>query len=222
MKTQFVLPLCFAAAAHGALLFGFSRPARGARPLEPLRIYTPMIPFELNPEPPVIVESDVREPDAKPAPAVEQPPRSVEPLPAIDPGPLPTMPIPPVVPTRIGDISIVPDQLPGAPGGGGTGPWTDRPLGREFLDNAPRTRFQAAPQYPHEAKRASLTGSVLVEFLVDEQGRVHEPRVVESSDRIFEAATLRAVARWTFEPGRKDGRVVRFRMSAPVVFSLND
>lgn len=222
MKTQFVLPLCFAAAAHGALLFGFSRPARAAKPLEPDTIRTRMIPFELNPEPPVIVESDVREPAAKPAPEMEQPPRSVEPLPAIDPGPLPTMTIPPIVPTRVGDMKIIPDQPPGAPGGDGKKPWSGQPLGRELLDNSPRTRFQAAPLYPHEAKRASLTGTVLVEFLVDEQGRVHEPRVVESSDRIFEAATLRAVARWTFEPGRKDGRVVRFRMSAPVVFSLND
>ena len=45
--------------------------------------------------------------------------------------------------------------------------------------------------------------------------------VVESSDRVFEEAAVRAVAKWRFEPGRRDGRVVRFRMAVPIVFALN-
>jgi periplasmic protein TonB len=63
---------------------------------------------------------------------------------------------------------------------------------------------------------------VVVEFIVDERGRVIEPRVVRSTNRIFDDATLQAVAKWQFEPGRRDGKIVRFRMSAPVVFSLNE
>jgi protein TonB len=45
---------------------------------------------------------------------------------------------------------------------------------------------------------------------------------VRSSDRIFEEAALRAVARWKFEPGRRDGRIVRFKMSVPIVFRLDE
>jgi protein TonB len=79
-----------------------------------------------------------------------------------------------------------------------------------------------APLYPFEGKRDGLRGEVVVEFLVDETGAVHDPHVVRSSHRMFEEPTLRAVSKWKFEPGRRAGRVVRFKMAVPVVFSLNE
>ena len=33
---------------------------------------------------------------------------------------------------------------------------------------------------------------------------------------------LRAVAKWRFEPGRRHGQIVRFRMVVPIHFSLNE
>jgi protein TonB len=39
---------------------------------------------------------------------------------------------------------------------------------------------------------------------------------------MFEEPTLRAVAKWQFEPGRRDGRIVKFRMTVPVLFNLNE
>ena len=91
-----------------------------------------------------------------------------------------------------------------------------------MLDNPPRARFQAAPFYPHAAKHAGMRGEVVVEILVDDHGRVVEPRVVRSSDRVFEEATLKAVAKWQFEPGRRGGKIVSFRMMVPVVFNLSE
>jgi protein TonB len=90
------------------------------------------------------------------------------------------------------------------------------------LDNPPRTRLQAAPMFPFEAKRDGRTGEVLVEFVVNEHGRVLDPKVVRSSHAMFEEPTLRAVSKWQFEPGRQRGRIVSFRMVVPVVFSLNE
>jgi protein TonB len=87
-----------------------------------------------------------------------------------------------------------------------------------MLDNAPRVRFPKAPQYPYEASRDQRSGEVLVEFSVDETGRVFNPSVVRSSDPIFEEPTLKAVRQWRFEPGRRNGRAVRFRMRLPVEF----
>jgi outer membrane biosynthesis protein TonB len=37
----------------------------------------------------------------------------------------------------------------------------------------------------------------------------------------FADAALRAVARWKFEPGLKNGRHVRFRMSVPIMFRID-
>jgi periplasmic protein TonB len=91
-----------------------------------------------------------------------------------------------------------------------------------YLDNTPRTRFQASPAYPFGAKQSGITGEVHVEFVVDERGRVSDPRVVYSSNRIFDEPTLRAVAKWQFEPGRRDGKAVKFRMTVPVMFNLNE
>lgn len=111
-------------------------------------------------------------------------------------------------------------EMPGVPGGI-DGPGSDLPvLPRDMLDNEPRTRTRVAPQYPTQARSLGLTGEVIVEFVVDENGHVRNPRVVRSSDTVFEAATLRAVERWRFEPGKKNGKPVRFRMAVPVVFNL--
>jgi protein TonB len=90
------------------------------------------------------------------------------------------------------------------------------------LDNPPRTRVQVAPAYPFEAKKDGLPGEVLVEFTVDESGQVLNARVMRSTNSVFDAPTLRAVQKWRFEPGRKNGRIVRFRMAQPVTFALNE
>lgn len=89
------------------------------------------------------------------------------------------------------------------------------------LDNEPRALVRVPPQYPYEARRSGRGGQVLVSFVVDREGIVRQARVVGSDAPEFEEAALRAVSRWRFEPGRKDGRTVAFRMTLPVVFSIN-
>jgi protein TonB len=109
----------------------------------------------------------------------------------------------------------------GLPGGTGKSSWSDV-MSSVQLDNAPRARFQPTPVYPFEAKHAGITGRVQVDFIVDERGEVQDQRIVNSSNRIFEEATLRAVAKWRFEPGRRQGTIVKFRMTVPVMFNLNE
>lgn len=90
-----------------------------------------------------------------------------------------------------------------------------------MLDNRPRAIVQTSPIYPGEAKINGMEGQVLLGFTVDEDGRVNAPYVIRCTNRVFEEAALRAVLKWRFEPGRRDGRVVRYRMAVPIVFSLN-
>src|SRR5258706_540169 len=90
------------------------------------------------------------------------------------------------------------------------------------FSNPPPSRFQPSPIYPFEGKKDALKGEVLVEFRVDEAGRVNDARVIRSSHRMFEAPTLRAVARWQFEPRRRAGRTVSFKMALPVIFHIED
>ncbi|MBS0663516.1 MAG: energy transducer TonB [Verrucomicrobia bacterium] len=123
------------------------------------------------------------------------------------------------------NAAVVFDHLPPMRMAPGIGPGAGPGGGVESvdgLDRVPRTRLQASPVYPYEARKDGRGGEVIVAFTVDEQGRVVNPVVVRSTDPAFEGPTLRAVARWRFEPGRKNGRVVRFRLAVPVQFALNE
>jgi len=95
------------------------------------------------------------------------------------------------------------------------------PMSLGDLDLPPRTRSQSAPEYPNSLKSLAVTGEVLVEFTVDESGRVHDPRVLRSSHKEFETPTLEAVSRWRFEPGRHHGLPVQFKMAIPIVFKID-
>jgi protein TonB len=55
-------------------------------------------------------------------------------------------------------------------------------------------------------------------FVVDEHGKVENMTVQSSSDKSFEGAALSAVKQWKFEPGRRNGQAVRFRMRVPITF----
>lgn len=86
----------------------------------------------------------------------------------------------------------------------------------EFTDASLRNWVQ--PNYPEAAKKAKLEGEALVEFVVEENGRVSRIVVKESSDKQFEAPTLAAVAQWVFSPALEEGRPVASAMGAPIRF----
>jgi len=85
------------------------------------------------------------------------------------------------------------------------------------LDQKPRAVFQPGPRVtPEMRKRAP--GSVSIIFIVDQDGRVTDPIVQKSTDPIFEKAAVDAVKQWKFEPGKRNGQAVRFRMRVPITF----
>jgi len=122
----------------------------------------------------------------------------------------------------IGDTRVIPAIYgPGDSSGRRLGTGNDI-IPSDRLDKPPQARSQASPVYPFKEKSESVTGTVEVEFIVDETGAVVNPRVVSSTHRAFEEPTLRAVEKWRFVPGRRLGQVVSFRMRVPVLFHLND
>lgn len=101
-----------------------------------------------------------------------------------------------------------------ADGGAGGG---DALFSLADLDQKPRALHQPSPTISPELRRRA-PGSVHILFLVGTDGRVENPVVQKSSDPIFEAAALAAVKQWKFEPGRRNGQPVRFRMRVPITF----
>lgn len=219
MDTRLVLPVTTAAALHAFLFWGFNSGERP--PTSPKKTPSAMIDyveFILPPEPPP------EPPESFPGLTKGSPDAALPTLAdelssarsSFEMPPLPNYPPPKNVVDR---ISFEP---PGDPNGIVENLNRTGVISSASLDNPPRTRSQTPPAYPMEARQSGLKGEVLVDFIVDESGRVKTARVVHSTDRVFEAATLRAVQMWRFEPGKKNGRSVSFRMVAPVVFSLND
>ena len=212
MKRRFALPVVIALSVEAVLLLGFNTPnavSAAARP----PVITPRDPPPLTEPEPVAQSEDSSggnpsSPRA-PVPSIPEPPSIANPY-AIEEV------VPPSDPRTPINVDRTPPGFDGPSVGPGNG--SGGILPSTMLDNAPKAIFQRAPTYPYQAVRDQRSGEVLVEFSVDEAGRVFSPVVVRSTDRIFEEPTLRAVLQWRFEPGRREGRAVRFRMRLPVQF----
>ena len=74
--------------------------------------------------------------------------------------------------------------------------------------------------YPQSARDEGVEGQVILQFVVDEDGAVTEPRVLRSPDDRLTEAALEAVSQVRFEPGVQRGRPVKVRFAVPITFRL--
>jgi len=79
-----------------------------------------------------------------------------------------------------------------------------------------------APAYPREAARRRLEGTVMLQVLVDVDGRPVEVLVQQSSGhrQLDEAARRQVLERWRFRPAMRDGVAVQAIGLVPVEFKL--
>lgn len=82
--------------------------------------------------------------------------------------------------------------------------------------------LQRSIRYPEIARRAGVEGRVIVQFVVDEQGRVTDPVVVRGIGAGLDEEAIRAVQTLRFRPGRQRGRPVKVQMSLPITFRLTN
>ena len=76
-------------------------------------------------------------------------------------------------------------------------------------------------EYPEKAKRAKLEGVVVVQFIVDTNGAIIEPRIARHLETSLDSAAWRLVRdmpRWT--PASDYGTPVRCKYSLPVAFKI--
>jgi protein TonB len=87
------------------------------------------------------------------------------------------------------------------------------------LDQKPRVIAQSSPVVPAALKKLQADNvTVQVIFVVNQQGRVEEPKVRRSNNSAFDQVAINCVKSWKFEPGKRNGEPVRFRMMAPITF----
>ena len=126
-------------------------------------------------------------------------------------------PPPPGINRPSGAISIPTNTRPAVTGG----PKMANLFNLADLDQKPEPRVRINPIYPFEMKRAGVKGSVVVGFIVDNNGNVRDPYIVKSSSPPFEQPAMDAVLKWKFKPGKKGGVNVSTRMQQPLDFNLN-
>ena len=85
------------------------------------------------------------------------------------------------------------------------------------LDETPRVIYQPSPILSAKIRKKA-PGTVYIIFTVDPKGKVNKARVQSSTDPIFEKPALTAVKKWKFEPGKRNGQAVSFKMRVPITF----
>ena len=90
------------------------------------------------------------------------------------------------------------------------------------LDKKPAIRYTDNPRYPFEMQRQGISGTVVLNFIVDEKGNVRDPYEVSSSHREFVKPAMDAIVKWRFTPGMKNGKAVTTRMQLPVAFKIQE
>ena len=88
------------------------------------------------------------------------------------------------------------------------------------IDPKFKRRFQ--PDYPPTSRRLGEEGSVVLQVLVDAEGKVSDGKIQTSSGfpRLDEAALKHALRAWRFKPGTEDGKPVSVWHSVKVTFRI--
>ena len=85
------------------------------------------------------------------------------------------------------------------------------------LDSKPTPIHQPPPRLSAN-ENAATPGRVVVIFIIDSKGRVQQPKVTSSSNPALEAACLRTVKKWRYQPPSRDGKPVSTRSRQQIDF----
>jgi TonB family protein len=86
---------------------------------------------------------------------------------------------------------------------------------------APVVIVHVNPLYPEEARRARISGIVILETLIDHNGVVKEVTVRKPLPFGLSQAAVDAVKQWSFKPGTKNGEAVDVIFNLPINFKLD-
>jgi|GEM_PF-3782087 TonB family protein len=91
-------------------------------------------------------------------------------------------------------------------------------------DTPPFVIKSTRPDFPVSAKRMGIKeGKIVLKFVVDENGKAKNIEVESSThDKIFEESAVKALKKWRFAPGEKNGKKVSTLVYLPVKYVYKD
>jgi protein TonB len=175
--------LAIAAVLHVAVLLA-RLPAFGP---DPVRVDAPQqqemkVQFLKPPPPPPKVQKPV-EPVKKKVPRPDPTPQ--EPEPEIEPAPpevvaeAPPAPVTAPAPVETGPVRVAPGQGPGL-------------------------IKRVEPHYPPAAQAARLEGVVVLDAIIDREGRVVDIKVLREANPMFTQSAVAALRQWRYSPGPRE------------------
>ena len=82
--------------------------------------------------------------------------------------------------------------------------------------------FQEGFTYPEELKADEVQGKVMLEFIVYEDGSLHDVHALKSDDERLDSPAITYVQNMpNWEPAEKDGMPVKMKMVLPIQYSMN-
>ena len=87
---------------------------------------------------------------------------------------------------------------------------------------SPEVVKEVKPEYTPEARKEGIAGGMEMEAIVEADGTVGEVRVIRSLDRQFglDDEAVKALKKWRFKPGKKDGVAVPVLVAVEMTFNL--
>jgi len=84
-------------------------------------------------------------------------------------------------------------------------------------------RENSPPTYPKLARKRGYEGTVVLQVLVNRQGKVEELRIDHTSGHaMLDHAAEVSVKRWLFEPGKQGNKKMDMWVKVPVTFKLDE
>ena len=177
------------------------------------------------PPPPAPAPVRARQPEAVPAPTpgvaapVEAPPRIAPEQAELDLGEEGFVGVEGGVPGGIvggivGGVDLPPPPPPPPPPPRG-------PIRIGGTIQQPALVHRVEPVYPGLAVSARIEGTVILEAIVDEEGRVESLKVLRSLG-VLDRAALEAVRQWRYSPVLLNGRPEKFILTVVVTFKFED
>jgi TonB family protein len=101
-------------------------------------------------------------------------------------------------------------------------PKIKEPVLEPFLDSGKREYVhRIQPTYPEIYLKIGKEGVVLMEVIVNKQGRIDEYRIIQSDGDLFSAAAVKALNKYIYKPGTVKGEPVKFKVIERFRFKIN-
>lgn len=94
-------------------------------------------------------------------------------------------------------------------------------MSEDSVDKAPKPSFRATLTYPKKARKMGITGYVLMNILVNKNGKVEKVTVLESEPAgIFDEVAIASIEQWSFKPAQYKGQNVKVWAKQKIRFDL--